>query len=273
MSGGGQHSVVPGKMARLFHPARVLAGCILVSTLTFSTLVRAEGLTLSVSTPRVEIRSNFAGVDLVLFGGIQADPGLFVHPRYDVVIIVRGPSAPVDVRQKARTAAIWINSGRQRFADVPSFLALVSTRPLAEVAKPETIAQFHLSLDRAMDPDGAETAGPLQAPYREAVQRLKKAAGLYQDAPRGVIFLNDTLFRTTISLPPEMPLGTYQVEARLIGNGVVLTGQRASLEVVKTGFEDQVAAWARQWPFTYGVTTCLMALLFGWLATMIFRRD
>ena len=88
-----------------------------------------------------------------------------------------------------------------------------------------------------------------------------------------MIFLNDTLFRATIPLPPNVPLGTYEVEARLIGDGLVLTGQQASLEVAKTGFEDSVAAWARQWPPAYGATTCLMALVFGWLATMIFRRD
>ena len=267
----GQRKVC-GETATAFRLALVWTGLTLGSVLAAAP-ARAEGLTLSVSTSRVEIQSNFAGVDLVLFGGIQADPGLIAHPRYDIAITVRGPSAPIDVRQKARSAVIWINSGRQRFGDVPSFLALASTRPLSEVARPETIEQFRLSLDTAMDPEGAKTVNSQQAPYREAVQRLKRDDRLYQDLPRGVIFLNDTLFRATIPLPPNVPLGTYQVEARLIGNGLVLTGQRASLEVVKTGFEDNVAAWARKWPFTYGVTTCLMALFFGWLATMIFRRD
>ena len=140
---------VRGETATVLRRALTWA-CLTLGSVLAATPTRAESLTLSVSSPRVEIQSNFAGVDLVLFGGIQADPGLIAHPRYDIAITVRGPSAPIDVRQKARSAVIWINSGRQRFGDVPSFLALASTRPLAEVARPETIAQFRLSLDTAM---------------------------------------------------------------------------------------------------------------------------
>jgi hypothetical protein len=96
------------------------------------------------------------------------------------------------------------------------------------------------------------SSGPDTGPLLRTIQRLR----------HDVVMIGRA---SVVPLPPNVPLGTYQVEARLIGNGVVLTGQRASLEVVKTGFEDNVAAWARQWPFTYGLTTCLMALVFGWI--------
>jgi hypothetical protein len=135
MRGAGRSRIVQSRRCRAFRLALGFVGLALGTVLAPVSCAQAEGLTLSVSTPRVEIRSNFSGVDLVLFGGIQVDPGQLFHPRYDIAITVRGPSAPLDVRQKARTAAIWINSGRQRFADVPSFLALASSRPLGEVAK------------------------------------------------------------------------------------------------------------------------------------------
>ena len=70
-----------------------------------------------------------------------------------------------------------------------------------------------------------------------------------------------------------MPLGIYQVETRLIADGEVLTGQRASLEVIKTGFEDNVARWASDQSLLYGLVTCAVALSLGWLATVVFRRD
>ena len=248
-------------------------GCLAAACLLLARPAPAEELTLNVSTPRVEIQSNFAGVDLVLFGGFQHAPGALVHPRYDIALTIRGPSGPLDVREKANRAGLWINSGHLRLPDVPSFLVLASTRPLAEIAAPETLAQFRLTLDGAMDPAGTGAGDGELAPYREALLRLKTRAGLYREAPHGVILLNDTMFRATIPLPPNVPLGTYQVEARLLGDGRVLTGQRASLEVVKSGFENDVAAWARQWPGGYGLATCLMALSFGWLATVIFRRD
>jgi len=248
-------------------------GCLAAACLLPANPAPAEELTLNVSTPRVEIQSNFAGVDLVLFGGFQHAPGALIHPRYDVALTIRGPSGPLDVREKAHRAGIWINSGRLHLSDVPSFLVLASTRPLPEITTPETLTQFRLTLDGAMDPTGTGAGDAALVPYRAAVLRLKTRAGLYREAPHGVILLNDTMFRATIPLPPNVPLGTYQVEARLLGDGKVLTGQRASLEVVKSGFENDVAAWARQLPALYGLATCLMALAFGWLATMIFRRD
>lgn len=250
-----------------------VVACLLAAILSMTGQAWAEELTLSVSTSRVEIQSNFSGVDLVLFGGIQHGPDALLHPRYDIALTIRGPSGPLDVRQKERKMGLWINSGRLRLPDVPSFLVLASTRPLPEIATTETLAQFRLSLDGAMDPTRAGADDVALAPYREAALRLKTQTGLYREAPHGVIFLNDTMFRATIPLPPNVPLGTYQVEARLLGDGKVLTGQRASLEVVKTGFENDVAAWARQLPAAYGLSTCLMALVFGWVATVIFRRD
>ena len=88
-----------------------------------------------------------------------------------------------------------------------------------------------------------------------------------------VTFLSDTLFRATIPLPANVPLGLYQVETRLLADGTVLTGQRASLEVIKTGFDDQVARWASERSPLYGLVTCAIALALGWLATVVFRRD
>ena len=108
---------------------------------------------------------------------------------------------------------------------------------------------------------------------RRALIRLESQGGLYKQQPKGVAFLNDTLFRATIPLPPNVPLGIYQVETRLLIDGAVVTGQRASLEVIKTGFEDQVAQWAEVRAPLYGLATCLIAVTLGWFATVIFRRD
>ncbi len=53
----------------------------------------------------------------------------------------------------------------------------------------------------------------------------------------------------------------------------MLTRQQTNFEVVQIGFEAQVANAARRWPLSYGLVTVLVALLFGWTATVIFRRD
>ena len=185
---------------------------------------------------------------------------------------MRGPTQPVDVRQKDRVAGIWINADRRPFAKAPSYLAIASTRPVADFAALDVVRGFGLSLDAAIDPDGDDAVDD-DLPFRAALVRLKRDSGLYLDRPNGVTFLSDDLFRATIPLPANVPLGIYQVETRLLADGVVLTGQRASLEVIKTGFDDSVARWATDRSLLYGLATCAIALSLGWLATVVFRRD
>jgi uncharacterized protein (TIGR02186 family) len=233
----------------------------------------AETLVTSVSTPRVAIQSNFAGVDVVVFGGILGQSGLSPHGRYDIVVTIRGPATDLDVRQKARSAGIWINSEKRRFPGAPSFLAVASTRPVDAIASADTILRFGLSLETAIDPRRAATADPYDHLFRSALIRLKQADGLYVEQQKGVTFLSDQLFRASIPLPANVPLGIYQVDTRLLVDGEVATGQRASLEVIKTGFEDQVAQWSEARAPLYGLATCAIALTLGWLATLVFRRD
>jgi uncharacterized protein (TIGR02186 family) len=45
------------------------------------------------------------------------------------------------------------------------------------------------------------------------------------------------------------------------------------MEVVKVGFEQLVANAARDRGLIYGLATAMMALLTGWFASVVFRKD
>ena len=47
----------------------------------------------------------------------------------------------------------------------------------------------------------------------------------------------------------------------------------SALEVTKAGFEQYVADAARDHGLLYGLATTLMALLTGWIASVVFKRD
>ena len=47
----------------------------------------------------------------------------------------------------------------------------------------------------------------------------------------------------------------------------------SALEVIKAGFEQYVADAAHDHGLLYGLATALMALLTGWFASAVFRRD
>ncbi|MBV8700751.1 MAG: TIGR02186 family protein, partial [Bradyrhizobium sp.] len=47
----------------------------------------------------------------------------------------------------------------------------------------------------------------------------------------------------------------------------------SAFEIVKVGFEQFVATNARQNGFIYGLITTAMALMSGWMASIVFAKD
>ena len=86
-------------------------------------------------------------------------------------------------------------------------------------------------------------------------------------------FLTPALFRASIIIPDNAPTGNYDVDVKLFVDGVLLTRTQTALEVVKIGFEQFLASAARDYGLLYGLATAMMALLTGWFASVVFRKD
>ncbi|MGY3618941.1 TIGR02186 family protein [Bradyrhizobium sp. USDA 10063] len=237
----------------------------------------AERLIVSVSNHRVTVTPNYSGEELVLFGSVERDadtpPG---RNNYDLVVTVIGPRADLVTRRKERRFGIWINTDYRQFLQVPSYLALFSNRPFDQIASPEVQRRQQLGLNNVLlmqrvGPDYADVV-PNDV-FRSAFVRLRSERGLYREETSAVTFLTPTLFRTTIPLPAEVPIGTYNVEIKLFTDGALVTKADTAFEIVKVGFEQFVANTARQNGLAYGLVTAAMALMTGWMASIVFRRD
>ena len=110
-------------------------------------------------------------------------------------------------------------------------------------------------------------------PFRLAFLRLKLEQRLYTEQQNGVTFLTPALFRATIPIPDNAPTGSYEVEIKLFADGALLARTQTAMEVVKVGFEQLVANAARDHGLFYGLATAMMALLTGWFASVVFRKD
>ena len=236
----------------------------------------AERLIVSVSNHRVTVTPNYAGEELVLFGSVEKDDKTPVNRNYDLVVTVSGPRADMVTRRKERKFGIWINTDYRQFLKVPTYLALFSNRPFEAIASPEVQRRQQLGLNNVLltqrvGPDYADVV-PNDA-FRSAFVRLRSEHGLYREATSAVTFLTPTLFRTGIPLPAEVPIGTYGVEIKLFSDGALVTRTETAFEIVKVGFEQFVATTARQNGFTYGLVTAFMALMTGWMASIVFRKD
>jgi uncharacterized protein (TIGR02186 family) len=238
---------------------------------------QAERLIVSVSNHRVTVTPNYSGEELVLFGSVEKDASTPAgRAGYDLVVTVSGPRADMVTRRKERRFGIWINSDYRQFLKVPGYLALFANRPFDAMASPELARRQQLGLDNVLltqrvGPDYADVV-PNDA-FRRAFIRLQTQHGLYREDTTAVTFLTPTLFRTGIPLPAQVPIGTYEVEIKLFSGGNLVTHTDTAFEIVKVGFEQFVATNARQNGFVYGLVTAAMALMTGWMASIVFRRD
>jgi uncharacterized protein (TIGR02186 family) len=159
---------------------------------------------------------------------------------------------------------------------VPAYLAIFSNRPIDAIASPEVqrrqqLGMNNVVLTQRVGPDYADVVP--NDPFRSAFVRLRSQHGLYRESSSAVTFLTPTLFRTGIPLPAEVPIGTYNVDIKLFSEGQLVTRTETAFEIVKVGFEQFVATSARQNGFAYGLATIAMALMTGWMASIVFRRD
>jgi uncharacterized protein (TIGR02186 family) len=238
---------------------------------------RAERLIVSVSNHRVTVTPNYSGEELVLFGSVEKDATTPAdRTAYDLVVTVMGPRADMVTRRKERTFGIWINTDYRQFLQVPSYLALFANRSFDAITSPEIARRQQIGLNNVllMQRVGGDFADvvPNDA-FRSAFIRLRTQRGLYREDPSAVTFLTPTLFRTGIPLPAQVPIGTYDVDIKLFANGALVAKTESAFEIVKVGFEQFVATTALQNSLVYGLVTAALALMTGWMASIVFRKD
>jgi uncharacterized protein (TIGR02186 family) len=237
----------------------------------------AERLVASISTHRVMVTSNFTGDELVLFGGIERDVQTIARRGgYDIVTTVTGPRQDLVTFRKERVLGIWVNVDSRVFETAPSYLAVLSNRPLDAIANGETLRRLQLGLDNVVLLQRASVNIADSArddPFRQSFLRIKREHALYRQEENGVTFLTPALFRASIPLPAEVPVGNYEVDVRLFADGNLIARTPSAFEVYKAGFEQVVTAAARDHGLLYGLGTAGMALLTGWFASVVFRRD
>jgi uncharacterized protein (TIGR02186 family) len=258
-------------------PRALIAASIVLALAANAWPVRAERLIASVSNHRVTVTPNYSGEELVLFGSVEKDAATPTsRGNYDLVVTVTGPRADMVTRRKARKFGIWINTDYRDFVQVPTYLAVFANRPFDAIASNEVGRRQQLGLQNVLLTQrvGTDYADVVQSdPFRSAFLRLQSAHGLYREDTSAVTFLTPTLFRTGIPLPVQVPIGTYDIEIKLFSDGALLTHTETAFEIVKVGFEQFVASTARQNGFVYGLITAAMALMTGWIASVVFRKD
>lgn len=236
----------------------------------------ASDLPAAVAEEQIAVSSDYRGSFVTVFG-VNPDR----RGRGDIVVVVRGPNEAATVMRKRRVLGLWINGDPVRFSEAPSFFAVLSNRPLRQIANAQAIWRYRLDPAASAQLASTVPAGADPSAYRAALVRLRRSQGLYQEysgraLPErrgGLTMYQGGLFRAVVRLPANAPIAQYHADTYLFRTGRLISSQRIPIGIARVGVERRIHDLATNASVIYGIVTVLLALAAGWAAAVLFRRS
>ena len=236
----------------------------------------AEDLIASLSSEEVLITSNFSGEKVTVFAQISRDKRTVSRAEpYRVAVSIIGPQIDVVTRKKSPFLGVWVNRASATYVNVPSFYAINLSDPLNDMALQHILQQEQVGIQNLhlAEIESKDDSGIGDDEFRSAFLRLKQEQGYYSQKENAIEFLTPTLFRTTIELPGIVPVGEYKVFVHLFRGGAMLSKKDWPLTIAKTGFGQYTYDLAHFNSWIYGIAIVVIAVIAGYLASVIFRKD
>ncbi len=235
--------------------------------LPLSSLHAAEQpLAIDLAEDHVDITTGFSGAKLILFG-VKEEPG-------DLVVVLRGPSAPTVVRRKEQIAGVWLNRRSVVFEDVPRYYDYAVAKSEKNLAPLSLLRKLDIGLNAlSFTPEDETEKEEYISKFQEALIRNRQTSGHFPLQPKKISFINDNFFRTTLALPANVPIGEYKLETYLFRKGVLLDRKTTTLKVAQIGASAKIYDFAHEHAFLYGILAIFMAVLAGWGANAVMQKD
>ena len=232
----------------------------------------APQLVPDVSQRTVEIKFSFTGAELLLFGAILYPGGRLPDEPADIIVVLKGPSQAITMREKQKIAGIWVNADSAGFRSAPSYYAVASSRPIDKLVDERTAAIYELGLAKLqLSPSSVSGTDEIDR-FSKGLNDLRGRDGLYLEAPGAVEITGGVLYRARLPLSARVVTGTYTAETFLVQNGRVLAAAVTEIDVRKTGFERLIGQFAEDHDVAYGLIAIALALSMGLFAGVVAGR-
>lgn len=224
----------------------------------------------AVSQDEVQVRQGFTGTELLLYGAILDPRGQRGGAEYDIVVVLKGPTEPITIREKDRIAGVWMNAQSSDFRSAPSFFAVAASRPVEEIVDERTAAIYELGTEFIQLSPTGQIDPEEQARFAAGLVDLRQRLGLYNEDMSGVTINEQVLYQARIQLPSNVITGEYTAETFAISDGRVIASAIAEVEVRKVGFERLVEVFSQRFALLYGLLAVGLSVSMGWIAGRLF---
>ncbi|MEQ1725827.1 MAG: TIGR02186 family protein [Sphingopyxis sp.] len=225
-----------------------------------------------VSSRTIDIKYSFVGEELLLFGAILYPDGRRPDERADIVVVIRGPTQPIRLREKQRVAGIWVNAQSVRFGSAPGYYAVASSRPIDQMIDERTAAIYEIGLGNlSLSPADFADSAQLRR-FEAGLVDLKSRQSLFVERSGAVEISQGALYRARLMIPARVPVGRYTAETFLISHGDVIAVASRDIDIRKTGSDRFIAMAAENYGLLYGLIAVALSVAMGWFAGWAFRK-
>ena len=231
----------------------------------------APSLVTDLSKKIISINVNFSGSKFHIFGAIKKYASQVYpidQPPFDIVIEVIGPPIAMNMFKKENKYGVWINKKIQTFKSIPSFYSISGTKPLEDLL-PITAQEVN---EIGIFEHFNSQDGKLKKELIEQILSIGRFKQQYYQSNTPITLLENTLFSNEIDFPTNLYEGNYKVKIHLIRFEEVLATKQDIIYVKKIGVQNWINYLAYQEPKLYGIACIIIAISFGFGASLVFRK-
>jgi len=227
----------------------------------------AEQTFFDLSEEKIEIRTNFKGKEIVIFG--------LTNPYLDTILTIKGPGEDTKVNKKEKLFGFWFNTKKIIYKNLPNIFFIASSSPINEILNIETIIKKSLDFEEMINNiitqrDFNFNEKNKFETWNKEMINIKKDLQLYKEYKLEII--DDRLFQAKIFFPIKTAPGAYEVKIYQINNKVVVSEKTKTITIKKTGLGNFIYNFANDQSASYGILCIIIAVFAGLTAATIFRR-
>ena len=219
----------------------------------------------------ISINVNFSGSKFHIFGAIKKNNSQISsidQPPFDILIEVIGPPIAMNLFQKEKKYGFWINRKIDNLKNVPSFYSISGTKPLDILLPKNFQTVYDIGLIKQINSNNKKIDDKLI----DQIVFIGKNKKQYNENNTPITLLENTLFSNEIDFPTNLNEGNYKVKIHLIRFEKVLATKQDIIYVNKIGLQNWINYLAFEKPQLYGIMSILIAITFGFLASLVFRK-
>ena len=238
---------------------------VILSTVFIFVAVNAEEVYFDLSEDNIEIKTDFDGKEIIIFGLLQDD--------HDTLLTIKGPLSKMKIQKKERYFGVWINNKQITYSKIPTLFFLSSSNMIDDILPNSIQINDDLNFDKILNNKTFDQNFIFendQEIWNENFVRIKKKQLFYKEFEMKTF--KDKLFQTSVFFPPNTIPGIYYVDIYYIKHKTIMNKDQKKIIVRKTGIGSDIYEFARNRAATYGVFVIIFSILSGLIAATLFRR-